>query len=89
MPPLEKIYECESLFYDKIRWPSYKDMVFKRSKNLPYLPMNPRVVSKMVGLRNAADWTAPEGSGEAVAAKGLTGPYHDEPLNEPAVEAQQ
>lgn len=30
-------------------------MIFKRYKNLPFLPINPRGVTKMVGLKSSPD----------------------------------
>lgn len=40
------------LSYEKIRWPHYKDVIFRR-KNQTYLPQNPSQIKKMQGLVRA------------------------------------
>ena len=41
------------LSYEKIRWPHYKDVIFRR-KNQAYLPQNPNQIKRMHGLVRAA-----------------------------------
>ena len=40
------------LVYEKIRWPCYKDMVYRR-KNMHHLPTNANQVKRMLGLTKA------------------------------------
>ena len=38
--------------YDKVRWPVYRDLIFKR-KNLMMLPNYSKNVPKIIGVKNA------------------------------------
>ena len=42
----------DQLSYDKIRWPMYKDLIFKRRNNFT-LPTQARNVAKLIGLKHA------------------------------------
>lgn len=44
----------EFLSYEKIRWPAYKELVYRR-KNQTYLPSNPSQIKKMLGLTKASN----------------------------------
>ena len=47
----------EQIIYDKVRWPCYKEMIFRR-KYQTQLPLNSTQVKRMLGLKQA-----PRGAG--------------------------
>lgn len=47
---LLKQYECERLNYDIIKWPVYKELVYRRRQMLS-LPCHSSMVRKMMGLK--------------------------------------
>jgi len=50
--PRERIaFENDQLQYEKIKWPVYKELIFKR-RQIPMIPIYARNVSRLVGLRN-------------------------------------
>lgn len=45
--------ENDPLIYDKVRWPIYKDLVFKRRNNNNVLPGFNKQVPRLVGMKQA------------------------------------
>jgi hypothetical protein len=40
--------------YDKTRWPTYRDLVYRRKNNM-ILPINSKQVPKTIGVQNAKE----------------------------------
>lgn len=47
--------ENDPLLYDKVKWPLYKDLVFKRKNNNNVLPSFNKQVPRLVGMKQAPD----------------------------------